>query len=158
TNADERKVPAKSREALTNYFHHALTNAVSDAFPIVYAPGPLVLRLRTAIVGIDTGKGGAASGLPADSSPLPYAMDIGKVAVEMELVDSETGDRVAAMVDKATLGAGAEVGAGNFARMEKFAAAREAFDEWASRVRQFLDVSMQLTGEDAERADRAYQP
>jgi hypothetical protein len=76
----------------------------------------------------------------------------------MELVDSVTGERIAAMVDKAALGAGAEVGAQQFSRVAKFAAAREAFDEWASRVRQFLDSSMELTGEDAERADKAYRP
>jgi hypothetical protein len=100
----------------------------------------------------------AAGDLPADSKLLPEALNISKVQVEMELVDSETGERVAAMVDKASLGNGAEVGAEQFSRMAKFAAAREAFDEWAGRVRQFLDSSMQLSGEDAERADKAYQP
>jgi len=158
TNADESKIPDSSRAAVTNYFRHALTRAVSDAYPVVDQPGPLVLRLRTAIVGIDVGGTVAAGDLPADSKPLAQALNIGKVQVEMELVDSETGERVAAMVDKATLGAGAEVGAERFSRLAKFAAAREAFDEWASRVSQFLDSSMQLTGEDAERADKAYQP
>ncbi len=158
TNADENKVPESSRTAVANYFRYALTKAVSDAYPVVDAPGPLVLRLRAALIGIDSGGAVAANDLPADSKPLAQALNIGKVGVEMELVDSETGERVAAMVDKATLGAGAEVGAEQFSRVEKFAAAREAFDEWASRVRQFLDSSMQLTGEDAERADRSYQP
>ena len=85
-------------------------------------------------------------------------MNIGKVGVEMELVDSMTGERIAAMVDRSNLGAGAEVGAVNFSRVEKFVAAREAFDEWASRVREFLDSAHELTGEDAERADKSYQP
>ncbi len=66
--------------------------------------------------------------------------------------------RIAAMVDRTNVGAGAEVGAENFSRLEKFAAAREAFDEWASRVRIFLDSAHELTGEDAVRADKAYQP
>ncbi len=158
TNADESKIPESSRTALTNYFRHALVSAVEDAYPVVEKPGPLVLRLRTAIVGIDVGGAVAAGELPDDSKPLPQALNIGKVQVEMELVDSETGERVAAMVDKATLGSGAEVGAEQFSRLAKFAAARDAFDEWASRVRQFLDTSMQLSGEDAERADKAYQP
>jgi len=77
---------------------------------------------------------------------------------EMEPVDSETGDWIAAMVNKSNLGAGAEVGAEYFSRDQRFAAAREAFDEWASRVRQFLDSAHTLTGDDAERADKAYQP
>ena len=76
----------------------------------------------------------------------------------MELVDSKTGERIAAMVDRTNLGEGAEVGAANFSRVEKFAAAREAFDEWASRVRMFLDSEHELKGEDAKRADSSYRP
>jgi Protein of unknown function (DUF3313) len=159
TDADESKVPEASRKALTNYFQYALTKAVSDAFPVVEAPGPLVLRLRAALIGVDVGGEVAAGDVPADTTkPLERALNIGKVGVEMELVDSETSERIAAMVDKTNLGAGAEVGAVNFSRLQKFAAAREAFDEWASRVRQFLDSAHELTGEDAQRADKAYQP
>jgi hypothetical protein len=65
---------------------------------------------------------------------LDRGVNIGKVGVEMELVDSETGEQIAAMVDRENLGAGAEIGALNFSRQEKWAAAREAFDGWAHRV------------------------
>jgi hypothetical protein len=75
----------------------------------------------------------------------------------MELVDSETGERIAVMVDKANLGAGAEVGAENFLGSRN-SRRPEAFDEWASRVREFLDSAHELSGKDAERADKAYQP
>ena len=158
TDADEGKVSEASRKALTNYFEHALKNAVSDAFPVVEASGPLTLRLRAALVGVDVGGEVAAGDLPADIKPFERALNIGKLGVEMELVDSETGERIAAMVDRSNLGAGAEVGAENFSRLEKFAAAREAFDEWASRVRIFLDSAHELTVEDAARADKAYKP
>ena len=100
----------------------------------------------------------AAGDAPADAKPFERALNIGKVGVEMELVDSKTGERIAAMVDRTNLGAGAEVGAANFSRVQKFAAAREAFDEWASRVRTFLDSEHELKGEDAQRADKSYQP
>jgi hypothetical protein len=86
------------------------------------------------------------------------ALNIGKVGVEMELVDSETGERIAAAVDRANLGAGAEVGDGNLSRDEKAAAARDAFDEWAGRLRAFLDSAHELKGEDVERADKSYKP
>jgi hypothetical protein len=144
TDADANRISETSRIALTTYFQHALIRAVSDAFPVVDSPGPLTLRLRTALVGVDVGT--------------EQALSIGKVGVEMELVDSKTGERIAAMVDKANLGAGAEVGSREFSRGEKFAAAREALDEWASRLRTFLDAEHELEGEDAERADRAYHP
>jgi len=147
TDADEKKVNPESRKALTDYFQHALTMAVSDAFPMVAKPGPLTLRLRVALVGIDVG------GQSADAP-----LNIGKLGVEMELLDSETGDVIAAAVDKANLGAGAEVAAGSVSRDEKMAAARDAFDEWASRLRAFLDSAHELKGPDIEKADKAYKP
>ena len=55
TKADASKIPDRGRTALTAYFQHAITRAVSDAFPIVQEPGPLVLRLRTALIGVDVG-------------------------------------------------------------------------------------------------------
>jgi len=118
----------------------------------------LPLGLRAALVGVDVGGTVPAGDLPPDVGPLDRVLNIGKLRVEMELVDSETGERIAAMVDKTNLGAGAEVGAEYFSRLERFAAAREAFDEWASRVREFLDSAHELTGADAERANKAYKP
>ena len=158
TDADASKVSDDARIALTNYFQHALVGAVSDAFPVVETPSPLTLRLRTALVGVDVGGQVAAGDAPPDAKPFERALNIGKVGVEMELVDSKTGERIAAMVDRTNLGDGAEVGAANFSRVQKFAAAREAFDEWASRVRTFLDSEHELKGEDALRADKSYQP
>jgi len=158
TDVDEGTVSEAGRKALTTYFEHALQNAVSDAFPVVEAPGPLTLRLRAALVGVDVGGTVPQGDLPADVKPLDRVLNIGKIFVEMELVDSETGERIAAMVDKTNLGAGAEVGAEYFTRMERFAAAREAFDEWALRVRLFLDSAHELTGKDAERVDKSYMP
>jgi hypothetical protein len=158
TDTDEGKVSEASCKALTNYFEHALNNAVSDAFPVVEESGPLTLRLRAALVGVDVGGEVAPGDLPADIKPFERALNIGKLGVELELVDSETGERIAAMVDRTNVGAGAEVGAEHFSRLERFAAAREAFDEWASRVRIFIDSAHELTGEDAARADKAYQP
>lgn len=158
TDTDASQVSEDSRIALTNYFQHALIAAVSDAFPVVDEPSPLTLRLRSALVGVDVGGQVATGDVPADAKPFQRSLNIGKVGVEMELVDSKTGQRIAAMVDRTNLGEGAEVGAANFSRVQKFAAAREAFDEWASRVRTFLDSEHELKGEDAQRADKSYQP
>jgi hypothetical protein len=158
TNADPRKINEPARATLTNYFAHALRNAMSDVFPVVDAPGPLTLRLRVALVGVDVGGKVSSADLPADAKPFENAINIGHLGVEMELVDSETGERIAAAVDQTNLGAGAEVGAENFSRLEKFAAAKDAFNEWASRLRMFLDSAHALKGEDAVRADKSYQP
>ena len=55
TNADISKMTSPARGALANYYRGALTAAVADAFPVVEEKGPLVLRLRSAIVGVDVG-------------------------------------------------------------------------------------------------------
>jgi hypothetical protein len=158
TDADDAKVPEKSRAAAANYFRAALTHAVSDAFAPVDQPGPLVLRLRAAIIGVDVGGTVAAADKPADANEaVDTAANIGKVGVEIELVDSVTGEQIAAAVDREPLGDGAEIAAGNISRHEKSMAARQAFDEWASRLRTFLNKAHELKGEEMKRSD-AYQP
>ena len=159
TNADMSKMTSPARGALANYFRGALTAAVSDAFPVVEEKGPLVLRLRSAIVGVGVGGATAESDRTADDSEvLASTINIGQVGVEMELLDSETGEQIAAFVDRERLGEGAEVGSARFSRYEKFMAARQAFDGWAGRVRAFLDSAHELTGEDAARAVATYRP
>jgi hypothetical protein len=153
TDADDAAIPQKSREAAARYFQAALVHAVAGAFPITDQAGPLVLRFRTALIGVDAG-GPVAGG----EKPGERAANISKVGIEIELLDSETGEQIAAMVDREPLGAGAEVGSANISKDEKAFAARAAFDEWAYRVKEFLDGAHALTGEDAERADKSYQP
>jgi hypothetical protein len=159
TDADESKLPDKARGVGARYFHNALIQAVSSAFPIVDQPGPLVLRLRSAIIGVDVG--GAipeAQRSPDAANALERAVNIGNVGVEMELVDSETGEQIAALVDRESLGSGVEIGSVDFSKQQKYAAAREAFDGWAHRVRDFLDSAHELSADDAKRADQSYHP
>jgi len=159
SDADESLIPERGREAVANYFHHALVGALSDVYPVVDTPGPLVLRLRSAVVGVDTGGEVAPIEAPFETeSPFPVAIVIDKVGVEIELVDSETGVRIAAAVDRTNLGEGAEVGSENFSRLERFEQAKEAFDGWAATLRDFLDAEHELSEEDVERAYQAYQP
>ena len=141
TDADESSIPEMGREAVANYFHHALVGAVSDAYPVVDSPGPLVLRVRAAVVGVDVGGEVEPLEMPSGEEAKSFgrSITIEKVGVEIELVDSETGERIAAAVDRENLGTGAEVGVAEFSRTERYAAAKEAFDEWAERLRLFLD-------------------
>jgi hypothetical protein len=159
SDADESKLPAKARGVGARYFQKALAGAVSSAFPVVVEPGPLVLRLRSAIIGVDVGGEIPAADKPSDpDDAIDRAINIGKVGVEMELVDSETGEQIAAMVDRENLGAGAEIGAVHFSRQEKWRAAEDAFDGWARRVRNFLDAAHEVPAKDAKRADLSYRP
>jgi hypothetical protein len=151
TDADAKALPDRGRTALTEYFQHAITGAVEDAFPIVQASGPLVLRLRSAIIGVDVGPA-----VPADEKnekSLDRPINIGKVGVEIEFLDSEGGQQIAAAVDRQHLGEGAMVGSVDFSHEEKFRAATQAFDGWAKRLRDFLDSAHQLSEEDIARAE-----
>jgi hypothetical protein len=154
TDADARSLPDRGRTALANYFQQAIAGAVADAFPVVHERGPLVLRLRSAIIGVDVGPPPDAKGGDA----LERTINIGKVGVEIELVDSETGEQIAAAIDRQNLGEGAVVGSATFSREERFRAATEAFDGWAARLREFLDAAHELSQEDVARVKETYQP
>jgi len=156
TNADVNALPDRGRTALAEYFQHAITAAVEDAFPVVQANGPLVLRLRSAIIGVDVGPPVAAD--QKDEKSLDRAINIGKVGIEIELVDSEGGQQIAAAVDRQNLGEGATVGSVDFSREEKFRAATEAFDAWAKRLRDFLDSAQQPSQDDVARVERTNFP
>ena len=158
TDADESQIPKGSIEAATVYFRASLIRAVSDAYPIVSEPSPLTLRLRAAIVGIDAGGAADDSNTGAEDAQQPFTstINVGEVGVEVELVDSVTGERIAAAVDKTKLGE--EALGGNLSRVERYHAAMAAFDEWANRIQEFLDREHEITGEDADRADKAYVP
>jgi hypothetical protein len=158
TNADMSKLPDRGRTALAEYFQRSIADAVESAFPVVTEPGPLVLRLRTALVGVDVGGDIPGGGKDKDDPKLDRAMNIGKVGVEMELVDSVTGEQIAAAVDRQNLGDGAEIGSAHFEREEKFAEARKALDGWAARLRAFLDSAHELSPEEQAMADKHYHP
>jgi hypothetical protein len=155
TDSDEKIVPDKGTAALKEYFQDAISSAVEDAFPVVHSPGPLVLRLRTAIVGVDVGQPTQGQ---KDGDSLERPLNIGKAGVEMELVDSETGEQIAAAVDRQNLGEGAAAGLANVSREERFRSATVAFDGWASRLRQFLDEASELSPKDVEHVEATNFP
>ena len=159
SDVDPSQLPDNGATAAVEYFQYAIRSAVADAFPIVSEPGPLVLRLRSALVGVDVGEEIAAGDDPEEGGEtLARAVNVTDVIAEFELVDSVFGDVIAASVDKAHLGEAAHIGATHFSRMERFDAAREAFDSWAEGLREFLDSKHELTEEDAQRAQQSYSP
>ena len=153
SDADPSKIAMPNAERASLYFQSALIGAVQDAFPVVHEPGPLVLRLRSALVGVDTG-----GDVPSeDGKSSGKAVNISKAIVELELVDSVTGDVIAAAVDREAAGA-AEIGSGTMSREERFQLAKVAMDTWARRVRGFLNAAHELSPEDADKADKSYKP
>ena len=158
TDDASRAMPDRGRTALASYFQQAITWAVTDAFPVVHEPGPLVLRLRSALIGVDVGGATALDQKGASGETLERTVNIGKVGIEMELVDSETGEQIAAAVDHQNLGEGAVIGSVTFARDEKFQEATRACRAWAQRLREFLDDAEELSEDDVARIEVAQRP
>lgn len=148
-------IPLRAVTSLKAYFHDAIDNAVEDAFPVVQASGPLVLRLRSAIVGVDAGQ---PTPVNSNDSGTDRVLNMGKVGVEMELVDSVTGEQIAAVVDHQNLGEGAVVGPDTFAHREESRMVTDAFDGWASRLREFLDSAHELSADDIKRVEQENFP
>jgi hypothetical protein len=158
TDADSSQLPEKGGGAAAAYFRQALIQAVSDVFMVVESSGPATLRLRTALAGVDISDDIDAGELPEGVEALERAIEIGEVWVEAELVDSVTGERIAAAIDRAKIGEGVKLSSSKVSQVAVEGDVEEALEEWAMRFREFLDNWHELKGEDAERADKAYQP
>ena len=88
TAIDPRKV-----EVLTTYFHDQIAKALSEKRQRAQAPGPRVLRIRVAITDIKP-RVHTWDVRPADAPTYP-----GGANVEIEAVDSQSGEIVLAVMD-----------------------------------------------------------
>ena len=129
---------------LSDAFHKAMVKALRDEYPFVSEPGPGVLRARFAITDVK-------SAIPVLSSittimPIGLAIslvkkgvtgthtNVGGASMEAEFLDSQTNDRLAAVIDERS-GAKYKVQKG----MTKWGYTEDVFNTWAKRLRKFLD-------------------
>ena len=137
-------LPEQDRQMITGMMYNALYDALSKNFTIATAPGANVIRLRGAITEAKSSKVAlnvvtsvipqlrllsTVGGMAADTAKI-----VGEASAEMELVDSVTGDRLAAAVDR-------ETGTKALIRGDKFSKwgdVKDACDYWAGRVDKFL--------------------
>ena len=140
-SAEFREVDPAMLKELTDYYQNAVFTAVKGGYEIVDQPGPGVLRVRVAITQL-TPSNPTANTL---STIIPVGIVVsgatkavsgenlgtGEAGTEFEMLDSITGERLAAAVDKRQGGKGVFRG--------KWEDTKEAFDYWAKRFRQRLD-------------------
>ena len=142
--AKEQKLSPEDQQMIAGMMYNALFDTLAKHFAIVRAPGMNVLRLRAAITEAEGSKLvlnlvtsvvpqlrvlTTVGGMAADSSVL-----VGEASAEMEVVDSVTGERLAAAVDRQT-------GTKALIRGEKFSTwgdVQLACNYWADRVDQFF--------------------
>jgi hypothetical protein len=141
SNAESQQIDPAMLKELTDYYQNAIFNAVKDGYEIVDQPGTGVLRIRVAITGLKPSNPTANTlstivpvGIVVSGATKAVSgenLGTGEAATEMEALDSLTGERLVAAVDKRQGGKGVFRG--------KWEDTREAFDFWAKRFRQRLD-------------------
>lgn len=128
-------------QKLSEAFNAAVSEALGSAYPLVDKPGPGVLRVRTAITGLVPNKPEVSVAMAiVPGGSLAYAVlpekynNIGSASLEAELLDSVSGERLAAAADTRA-GKKTELVKG----METWGHAKKAFDVWAKAFREWLD-------------------
>ena len=82
-------------QQVADYFHRELWQALSIRYQVVDTPGPGVLRLRTAITDTKT----TVPIMNIHPGTKLLGLGLGGASMEGEAVDSQTGERVLAVVD-----------------------------------------------------------
>ena len=137
-------VDAAQLVALANYLRDALLIALRGAYPVVEEPGPDVLRLRVGLVDVVPTKPvlntigtlaiPARAASAAKRAITGTDLFVGEVAIEAEVLDSQTGERLLGLVDrKAGDKFGLREGSTTWGHVA------QAFREWAVGFRLTLD-------------------
>ena len=140
-SAQFREIDPAMLKELTDYYQNAVFNAVKSGYEIVDQPGPGVMRIRVAITELKPSNPTANTlstiipvGIVVSGATKAVSGDnlgTGEAGTEFEMLDSVTGERLAAGVDKRQGGKGVFRG--------KWEDTQQAFDFWAQRLRQRLD-------------------
>jgi hypothetical protein len=139
-NSDLSKLPQAELQDIVNYLDATVRDQLSADYKFVDKPGPGTMRLRIAITEVK----GANVALSAGSTVLPIARAVSAVSklttgtytgvarssVEMELLDSETGERLFAGVD--------ERAGGRLTGFKKWEGIQKIYDYWAKSLRERL--------------------
>jgi hypothetical protein len=126
---------------LADAFHKAMTDALNDGYPLVTEPGPDVLRIRCAITDVvatrplwSTATTATSKGLTIKRSMTEDFNPVGGASMEIEMLDSQSNERIAAAIDT-KVAEGNEVVKG----LKKWGHAENTFNFWAKRLRLWLD-------------------
>ena len=146
-NKQLQAVQPEEREALCGYLYNALQRELGKQLSVVNGPGTGTLQLRAAITEADDAEVGlntvttivpqtrllsTLAGMTMDTAVL-----VGQTSIEVEIMDSETGKRLAAGVDR-------RVGAKSLkTAFSKWGDVQAAYDHWAEHI---ADRISQLRG------------
>lgn len=143
-NDQNCKLEGEDKKRVVDYLHATIIEQLKSDYTFVNKQGAGTMRLRVAI----TEAQGSKVVTDTISSIIPVGMalglvkkvatgtnlSVGKAAVEVELQDSQTGERLIAGVDKR---AGRKY-TGKFDKFDKYHTIEDAFDYWAKRLKKRL--------------------
>jgi hypothetical protein len=143
-DAKYKGIKADEMKELSNTLTEALVEALSESYSFASKPGPGVMRLRIALTNLVPSEpvtGTVTSVIPvgiAISSVKKVAtgshVGMGEAAFEAELLDSQTGEQLAAAVDART-GAKYRVDKS----LSKWGQVKQVFSFWAEDLKNRLD-------------------
>ena len=130
---------------LADAFHESVFESLNGAYPVVNSPGPDVMRIRVAITDVVPSKPGL--NIVTTAMPGGFAVKgikkaatgshsfIGNTAMEAEILDSMTNERIAVAIDSRAKGDTFRITEG----MSKWGDVKDVFKFWAKRLKLWLD-------------------
>ena len=114
---------------LKNYMHSKIVEVLEDGYEIVYRPGPGVARIRVALTDLKKSKP-VMNVIPQTKL---IGSGLGGASLEAEIIDSETGAQLGAVVES-QLGQRLSLQG-----VTRWGDAKNVMDRWANRLRLLLD-------------------
>ena len=125
-----RDTDPKELSRLAKFFRTKIIEELQKGYQVVQSSGPGVARVRTSISDVDK----TLPLLNIHPGSKMMGRGLGGAGAEMELVDSKTGQRIAAAVDHQK-GSRLSMGAG----LSKFGHAEEVMENWAKDLKKWVD-------------------
>jgi hypothetical protein len=124
-----KKIKKEKVQELTQYMHDAVVKSLGDAYAIESVPGPGVCRVHIAITDLKKAEP-ALNLLPVTKMT---GAGLGGASLEIEFLDSQTGEQIAALVES-------QIGSRlSLAGYSEWGDAKEIMNGWAKRFRARLD-------------------
>jgi hypothetical protein len=128
--AGSRAIQPDELQKLAEYFREAVVTELAGSYPVTKESGPDVLRVRAAITDVVP----ANPALNVATTLVAFVpLDLGGAAIEAEFIDSVSGERLAAMVERKR-GSPVDLKGG----FTELGHARTAFREWSVDLKHAL--------------------
>jgi hypothetical protein len=145
------KLKGEDKKRIVDYLDARIKEQLKTDYTFVNKPSSETMRLRVAITEAKRSK----VVMDTISSVIPVGMalglvkkvatgtnlSVGKASIELEIQDSQTGERLAAAVDER---AGRKY-TGKFDKFDKYHTVEDAFNYWAKKLKKRLEYLSRLT-------------